>query len=404
MTRVRLLAALLLTTLAAPAPSLARPKDLAQAGHIRARWEVRQLRRAVRGTALQDLQAIKNGCTASVLAGRTAQGRAVVVRKVADPECASRLHNAFFILAHQIGAGDLVLPATTVSSGQLGGTAMVTAHAGSAFQPGNRAPADWLTRVAEEVRIKAALLDLLTAQQDRISKNLMVSARGEVRLIDHDFSLGHVHEWNHPSLFFPGRKLGYDPASLHDLPGPLRQLTTAIATADTAELMRRYGLDRAEARLMRARAQDVQRLGLTGAISALRSTGQRPLLLLASAMSVHSRAGYLRTGDTVKAIPGQSQPNHLVFGPYLRYAPGRYSIRFELRSATPAGRMATLEVNDAVSRRVLASRTLSAADFAAGQWREFELPVDVPAGDNALEFRVAWHGSADLEVAKIRVR
>jgi hypothetical protein len=66
--------------------------------------------------------------------------------------------------------------------------------------------------------------------------------------------------------------------------------------------------------------------------------------------------------------------------------------------------MATLEVNDAVSRRVLASRTLSAADFAAGQWREFELPVDVPAGDNALEFRVAWHGSADLEVAKIRVR
>jgi hypothetical protein len=28
----------------------------------------------------------------------------------------------------------------------------------------------------------------------------------------------------------------------------------------------------------------------------------------------------------------------------------------------------------------------------------------VPAGDNALEFRVAWHGSADLEVAKIRVR
>lgn len=121
-------------------------------------------------------------------------------------------------------------------------------------------------------------------------------------------------------------------------------------------------------------------------------------------MNIHSRAGYLRTADGVKAIPGQSQPNHLVFGPYLRYTPGRYAIRFELRSAAPVGRMATLEVFDAASGRVLASRPLAGTDFAAGEWRTFNLPVEVPAGDNSLVFRVAWHGAGDLEVSKVRVR
>ncbi len=69
----------------------------------------------------------------------------------------------------------------------------------------------------------------------------------------------------------------------------------------------------------------------------------------------------------------------MTFGPYQQYPPNAYLVDFFLRSPSPTGKMATIDVYDAQSGQILASI------------------------NNSLEFRTYWYGAANMDVAAIRV-
>lgn len=113
----------------------------------------------------------------------------------------------------------------------------------------------------------------------------------------------------------------------------------------------------------------------------------------------------VRSYNVLSAITGSSRPGYMTFGPYQQYPPNAYLADFFLRSESPIGKMATLNVYDAQSEQILASRDVRADEMAGGNdWSRFTLRFDVSNTDNSLEFRTYWHGEADLDVAIIRVR
>lgn len=121
----------------------------------------------------------------------------------------------------------------------------------------------------------------------------------------------------------------------------------------------------------------------------------------------------LRTGDgryfprpyhAVSAVAGLSGPGHVVYGPYWRIEPGTYQVEFSLRSPSNGngGRLATVDVYD--GNAILAIETVTHAMMpGSNQWLRHRLTVEVTNPENEVEFRVYWHGSANLDVGAIRV-
>lgn len=117
-------------------------------------------------------------------------------------------------------------------------------------------------------------------------------------------------------------------------------------------------------------------------------------------------AGYVsRPGAVLSAIAGKSPAGMPISGPGLALPPGPVTAEFTLRAPRPRGSVATIEIYDAASRTVLASRTLNAAQMpGGGRWGRMALSADVPVSASRIEFRLRWPGNCDLDMASVRLR
>jgi len=186
-----------------------------------------------------------------------------VVRRPRALDRAYRRHVALYLLAYELGAGHLVLPAALSS---FGGGSMLVEHAGPSFLSGVDG-AGWLGRVPEHMRVTGAVLDQVTSQGDRQAKNLLLDRHGRVLLIDHDNSLNGNFA---SSLFFPGRSLGVNASAygeFHDLPDHHQRVLDHVGRQSVAALARRYHLDGEDAAELRYGARLIRLSGLAGAIS-----------------------------------------------------------------------------------------------------------------------------------------
>jgi hypothetical protein len=115
--------------------------------------------------------------------------------------------------------------------------------------------------------------------------------------------------------------------------------------------------------------------------------------------------GYERTTDNVlAAVAGTAQPGYMTLGPSRTYPAGRYQIQFFLRSAGGADDIARLDVFDASRAHSIATRAVAGGDLTSGTvWSRIDVNVEL-AADTPLEFRTDWQGTANLDVAAIRVR
>jgi hypothetical protein len=92
-------------------------------------------------------------------------------------------------------------------------------------------------------------------------------------------------------------------------------------------------------------------------------------------------------------------------GPGFAAPPGTYEVDFFLRAPSPTGTIATVSVRDATTSSVLATHDVLASEMAtANAWTRITLTATVPAGCHRLDFDTAWSGTANLDVAAIRVR
>ncbi len=97
-------------------------------------------------------------------------------------------------------------------------------------------------------------------------------------------------------------------------------------------------------------------------------------------------------------------PQHVVFGPYATNIPAGDNIA-EYTMGFPAGSglMATVDVNDATTHTVLASRDVQYSEFVAGKSNKVKLPFVNAHPGNLLEFRVKWPGVGTIDVFHIVV-
>ena len=398
---------------AVPPVRLRPAKAAFEVGRIRAGWELRRFRRAFSGHALSAVTPFHNGFSAEVSAARVVgSDQQVVVRQLSDVATGVRLQNAMHQLAHQLAAGELVLPsaASVLPQDQRGLPAaahvMLTAHAGAGFLAMNKAPEAWTAKVSESKRIVGALLDLITRQTDRKPNNLLINEEGDLRLIDHDLALGHTNGWLHRSMFYPGGVLGYrsKQETLADLPHEGRALITKLAALSRPQLARAYKITFPEAAELHAQVKRVRDFGLSRAIEMARTEGQRPHFLYPG-HHVAANPGYVTNKRSVTALRGVSVPGHMLNGPYLSYEPGTYRVEFGLKAQRPTGRVANIEVYDAASQQILALREVGAQELPSGGAEgRYGLDVEVPAG-NRLCFRVYWFGNSDsLQASDIRIR
>lgn len=124
-----------------------------------------------------------------------------------------------------------------------------------------------------------------------------------------------------------------------------------------------------------------------------------------------------RTGCAVGqewvATPGKDTPNALCFGPFVEMEPkSRHTALFHLSkipttphdppSDSENAEVATVDVYDSVSRKVLASRIILDSDCKAGV-HEFSLPFTVPAKSHCLEYRTFWPGTRAVRFDNVSV-
>ena len=114
---------------------------------------------------------------------------------------------------------------------------------------------------------------------------------------------------------------------------------------------------------------------------------------------------FVRPHHVLSAVKDVSAPGYLTYGPDLHYLPGYYEVDFFLRAPHPLGRMASIDVFDSQTNQVLASQDVLASTMAVGKdWTRITLNFSVTSLDSRLEFRAYWHGTADMDVAAVRVR
>ncbi len=119
-----------------------------------------------------------------------------------------------------------------------------------------------------------------------------------------------------------------------------------------------------------------------------------------------SDSNYIVNSENILcAVMGKSQPGHMTFGPYKKYKKGFHEIDFLVRSSSPIGKVATIDVFDCKGNRILASKDILASDMKPNNgWTKVVLSINVINDDNSLEFRTYWHGSTDFDISAIYVR
>jgi len=135
-------------------------------------------------------------------------------------------------------------------------------------------------------------------------------------------------------------------------------------------------------------------LGLAAGSSYVFEVGDSPL---------HSDdASYFkRPYYAVSAVVGLSKPGYLSRGPYMNFGVGDHQVEFILRSPSPTGVVAVLDVNDAQANAVLA--TLDVSQFAGQDWCSFIISFHLSNPNNSLEFRIHWEGKSNLDASIIRL-
>jgi len=118
-----------------------------------------------------------------------------------------------------------------------------------------------------------------------------------------------------------------------------------------------------------------------------------------------------------------NMPGLMVAGPFWNFPPGHYRVDYYLRARAPhhtptstndkmtlpPGDVCTLEVRDAGQcvgddGGVLCSRVLQPGDFGAGNhWSRLSCQFVLTNALNALDFRVAWHGNASLDISSLSI-
>ncbi|MBI3929762.1 MAG: ATP-binding protein [Armatimonadetes bacterium] len=124
------------------------------------------------------------------------------------------------------------------------------------------------------------------------------------------------------------------------------------------------------------------------------------------ASELSHRSGEL-DGEDWLCRPHRHPGGHVLYGPYTtELPPGRYSARTRLKVECPppdVENLCQLEVYDAASERVLASRWVRPGDLARGTtWTDLALDFAAAAGQR-LEFRTMWAGTATLRVRQVEV-
>jgi hypothetical protein len=139
-------------------------------------------------------------------------------------------------------------------------------------------------------------------------------------------------------------------------------------------------------------------LGLgAGAIHVLEA-GQAPL-------QIGNNTYLLQPFHVVSAVKGVSTPGYLTLGPGQYYPLGTYAVDFFLHASNPLQTMATIDVLDAQTNQVLVSQDiLASAMVDSKDWTRVTLNFTATNSDNRLEFRTYWHGTADMDIAVVRVR
>lgn len=113
---------------------------------------------------------------------------------------------------------------------------------------------------------------------------------------------------------------------------------------------------------------------------------------------------FMRPHNALSAVVGLSSPGHMVYGPYWNLQPGIYDIDFSLRAPSNAGNMplATVDVFDGSA--ILASAVVSTSTMPGNnEWLRYRLTVSVTNPTNSTEFRLYWHGNANLDVGPVRI-
>jgi len=109
--------------------------------------------------------------------------------------------------------------------------------------------------------------------------------------------------------------------------------------------------------------------------------------------------------SAVKGIAVASKPGFMVDGPYWQYPRGSYTVDFFLRAPVPTGKMATVEVYNANNGQFLAQKDVQANELAGNNaWSRISLLITMTDVNNRLEFRVYWHGTANMDMAALRIR
>lgn len=98
-------------------------------------------------------------------------------------------------------------------------------------------------------------------------------------------------------------------------------------------------------------------------------------------------------------------PSYMTYGPYWHYPQDSYTLNFFLRAPAPVGKMATGEVYDVNGDQFLAQTDGQFHKLVGNNaWSRMSLPITVTNANNRLEFRVYWHGTANMDVAALRLR
>ena len=114
---------------------------------------------------------------------------------------------------------------------------------------------------------------------------------------------------------------------------------------------------------------------------------------------------FLRPHNVLSAVVGLSPTGMMSYGPYMNLPAGSHTVDFYLRAPNPTGDVAYVDINDATANTVLASQEVMGSELTTGNaWTRISVPVTVASASDALEFRIAWRGSTNLDAATIRVR
>jgi hypothetical protein len=115
---------------------------------------------------------------------------------------------------------------------------------------------------------------------------------------------------------------------------------------------------------------------------------------------------FLRPHNVISAVQGLSSPGHVVYGPYQPLPrTGNFAAYFYLRAPSPSGNMVDLDVFNASTGQVVARSVVNASSFMSGNgWTEIVLNFSNFNASHVYEYRVWWHGTANLDVGPIRIK